>query len=43
LYVNGEKFDFSTEVMTLGRDLFQSFLELHKKLRKVFLSANYEG
>jgi hypothetical protein len=43
LYVNGEKYEFSKEVISKGNKLFQVFLELHRVLRKSFLSINYEG
>lgn len=43
LYVNGDKFNFSDSVIQLGKLLFGTFLELHKKLRKFYLSANYDG
>jgi len=43
LFVNGEKYEFSKEVISKGTILFSKFLELHRILRKGFLSINYEG
>jgi len=40
--VNGEKYEFSQEVIELGTKLFQCFLELQRVMRKSFLSSNYE-
>ena len=43
LYVNGERYDFSDDVIQKGNILYQGFLELQKTLKKVFMNNNYEG
>ena len=43
MFVNGEKYEFSKNVIKRGTILFSTFLELHRVLRKGFLSINYEG
>lgn len=42
MYVNGEKFEFSEDVIEKGNRLFQSFLELQRMMRKSFLSSTYD-
>lgn len=43
LYVNGEKYDFTINVIEKGNELFSQFLSLKKLIRKCFLSTNYEN
>jgi hypothetical protein len=42
LYVNGEKYDFSEDVIDRGNELYRSFLELHKVLQKAYIQRYYQ-
>ena len=43
LYVNGDKYDFTINVIEKGNELFSQFLSLKRLIRKCFLSTNYEN
>lgn len=42
LYVNGEKYDFSDEVIDRGNELYRNFLELHRVLQKAYIQRYYQ-
>lgn len=39
--MNGEKYDFSNEVLERGNELFKIFLELQKTLQKAYIKRFY--
>lgn len=41
LYVNGEKYDFSEEVILRGNSLYRSFVELFKCFQRSFMKKHY--
>lgn len=41
LYVNGEKYDFSEEVIIRGVTLYKSFVELFKTFQRAFMKKHY--
>ena len=43
LFVNGQKFDFSKNVLEAGQKLFQTFIDIQAIIRRNYIKVNCES